>query len=163
VVVTLNYRLGPLGFLVTDSPSGGNRTTQGNGGMNGFGDIVNALKWLDRHVGAFGGDQDQTTLMGDGCGAAAVCALAVCPMAKGLFQAMSVQSGVCTNNGHGVQSQVRGALPHAEAGLYGVVGTGMSVLYGGWEQMGAAEDTAAVVLEQTGMPLARDVATGTSH
>jgi hypothetical protein len=71
VVVTLNYRLGPLGFLVTDTPSGGNRTTQGNGGMNGFGDIVNALRWLDRHVGAFGGDQDQTTLIGEGCGAAA--------------------------------------------------------------------------------------------
>ena len=48
VVVTLNYRLGPLGFLVTDGA--------GKGGMNGLRDVIVALDWVQRNIREMGGD-----------------------------------------------------------------------------------------------------------
>ena len=65
VVVTINYRLGPLGFLVhPDITARG----KGNGGMNGIRDQITALQWISRNIHAFGGDQDRVTLFGVSAG-----------------------------------------------------------------------------------------------
>ena len=61
VVVTLNYRLGPLGFLVLDG--------NGRGGMNGISDVVEALKWVQTNSHAFGGGK--VTLFGESAGGCA--------------------------------------------------------------------------------------------
>ena len=55
VVVTINYRLGPLGFLVTAAQGG-------VGGFNGVRDAVLALKWVRENIAAFGGDANKITV-----------------------------------------------------------------------------------------------------
>jgi para-nitrobenzyl esterase len=59
LVVTLNYRLHALGFLVTDESS---VAGDGNGGMNGIRDQIEALKWIKSNVASFGGDPSQVTI-----------------------------------------------------------------------------------------------------
>lgn len=86
IVVTVNYRLGILGFL---KPSM-NQHTVSNFGLL---DQMAALHWIKGNIGAFGGDNSAVTLMGHGTGAALVNLLMVCPVAKGLFQRAILMSG----------------------------------------------------------------------
>merc|ERR1719359_1322942 len=90
IVVTVQYRLGALGFLVSDKFKG-----PGNGGMNGIRDTVVALRWVQHHIESFGGDPNQVTLFGQSSGAYAACTISVAPEAKGLFQRLIMQSGPC--------------------------------------------------------------------
>lgn len=90
LVVTVQYRLGALGFLVGDDPM-----RPGTGGMNGIHDVIVSLQWLQKYVGAFGGDARDITLFGQSSGAYAVCTLCVAPEAKGLFRRASLLSGPC--------------------------------------------------------------------
>eukprot|EP00038_Savillea_parva_P027938 m.62359 g.62359 ORF g.62359 m.62359 type:complete len:650 (+) comp8082_c1_seq1:24-1973(+) len=90
VVVTINYRLGPLGFLVTDEDD-----ALGNGGMNGLGDQILALKFIQQHISSFSGDPTKVTIGGQSSGSSAVCTLVVSPLAKGLFHQAMAQSGPC--------------------------------------------------------------------
>lgn len=86
VVVSLNYRLGALGFL--SIPEAG---IPGNAGLL---DQVAALKWVADNVAAFGGDPDQVTIFGESAGSAAVACLVAMPAANGLFKRAILQSGV---------------------------------------------------------------------
>ncbi|WP_340643939.1 carboxylesterase family protein [Phenylobacterium sp.] len=86
VVVSLNYRLGALGFL--SIPEAG---IPGNAGLL---DQVAALKWVADNIAAFGGDPEQVTIFGESAGAAAVSCLVAMPAAKGLFGRAILQSGV---------------------------------------------------------------------
>lgn len=89
VVVTFNYRLGPLGFLAhPDLPP--------PHGAYGFADQVAALRWVKTHVSAFGGDPERVLVFGESAGAASVCRLLVSPRARGLFSAVAMQSGGCS-------------------------------------------------------------------
>eukprot|EP00037_Helgoeca_nana_P015654 m.146565 g.146565 ORF g.146565 m.146565 type:complete len:565 (+) comp23116_c0_seq1:43-1737(+) len=90
VVVTINYRLGPLGFLVTDEAD-----ALGNGGMHGIGDQIVALEFVRRHIAKFGGDPTRVTIGGQSSGSSAVCTLSVSPLAKGLFHQAVAESGPC--------------------------------------------------------------------
>ena len=90
IVVTVSYRLGALGFLVSEDFDG-----PGNGGMNGIRDIATALKWIRRFIPYFNGDPDRVTVFGQSSGAYATCTLTVAPEAKGLFQGAILQSGPC--------------------------------------------------------------------
>nr|CAH0103200.1 unnamed protein product [Daphnia galeata] len=99
VVVTLNYRLGILGFLQTAaSPTPGQTRgkskhaipTQGNYGLL---DIMAALVWLKDNIGSFGGDSNRITLSGHGTGAALVNLLMISPLAAGLFHRAILMSG----------------------------------------------------------------------
>lgn len=83
IVVTLNYRLGALGFLST-----GNLTT----GNYGIQDQIMALKWVQEHISALGGDPSRVTVFGQSSGAQSVVALLSCTAAKGLFSGALVQS-----------------------------------------------------------------------
>ncbi|MCC7539987.1 MAG: carboxylesterase family protein, partial [Deltaproteobacteria bacterium] len=93
VVVTFNYRLGPLGYLAhelldAESPDG----ASGNYGMR---DQLLALEWVRDHVRAFGGDPGNVTVFGESAGAGSVCNLLVAPSAFGLFHRAVIQSASC--------------------------------------------------------------------
>jgi len=91
VVVTLNYRLGPFGFLThpaltAESP----RNASGNYGLL---DQIAALKWVQRNIARFGGDPARVTIFGESAGGMSVGSLIASPLAKGLFQRAILESG----------------------------------------------------------------------
>ncbi|KAM7352957.1 neuroligin 2 [Cochliomyia hominivorax] len=86
IVVTINFRLGILGFLKT----GGKESAQGNFGLM---DLVAGLHWLKENLPAFGGDPQAITLLGHGTGAALANILVVSPVASDLIQHTVMVSG----------------------------------------------------------------------
>jgi carboxylesterase type B len=86
VVVSLNYRLGALGFL-----AGGSGVDQLEGNY-GFRDQQLALGWVRSNIGRFGGDPDAITLFGESAGAMSVGAHLVAPGSADLFRAAIMQS-----------------------------------------------------------------------
>lgn len=98
VVVTVNYRLGALGFLAHPAlgPDPGNY---------GLADQQAALRWVRDNIAAFGGDPARVTIAGESAGAMSVCNHLVAPQSAGLFRAAIIQSGPC---------QAQAALPTAE-------------------------------------------------
>jgi para-nitrobenzyl esterase len=92
VVVTVNYRLGALGFATHPALTG----DDGVGGNWGLLDLVAALQWVKEEIAALGGDPANVTIFGESAGGTLVTALAATPMATGLFRRMVVQSGVPT-------------------------------------------------------------------
>lgn len=91
VLVTVNYRLGHFGFFAHPalSRSSGSEPLANYGLM----DLIAALRWVQRHAAAFGGDARQVTLFGQSAGGVAVQHLMVAPDARGLFARAIVQSG----------------------------------------------------------------------
>jgi para-nitrobenzyl esterase len=91
VVVTVNYRLGILGFVahpdLADEGAGG---ASGNWGLL---DQVAALRWVQDNISAFGGDPGQVTVFGESAGGMSVSDLLAVPAARGLFRQAIVQSG----------------------------------------------------------------------
>jgi len=85
ILVTLNYRLGALGFLATEDKA--------VGGNMGILDQILALKWVKNNIESFGGDPNKVTIFGEDAGAASVSILAVSPEANGLFQGAMTLSG----------------------------------------------------------------------
>lgn len=85
LVVTINYRLGVLGFLGT-----GDGAAQGNYGMK---DMVEALRWVRNNIGAFGGDPNRVTVFGESAGGVAVHYLMLSQTTTLLFQRAISQSG----------------------------------------------------------------------
>ena len=93
VVVTINYRLGRLGFF--DHPAlAAERTAGEPAGNYGVMDQIAALQWVRANIAAFGGDPGQVTIFGESAGGAAVTQLMVAPAARGLFHRAVVQSGL---------------------------------------------------------------------
>ncbi|HSL59736.1 MAG TPA: carboxylesterase/lipase family protein [Acidimicrobiales bacterium] len=90
VVVTLNYRLGALGFLHLADLGGEAWAGSGNLGLL---DQVAALDWVAEHIGAFGGDPDRVTVFGESAGAMSVGALLAVPAATRRFGRAILQSG----------------------------------------------------------------------
>ena len=84
VYVSLNYRLGALGYLDFSEYSTPERTFDSNLGLR---DQLAALRWVRRNIAAFGGDPDNVTLFGESSGANAVTTLMCVPAAEGLFHA----------------------------------------------------------------------------
>ena len=90
VLVTINYRLGVFGFLVTDELA-----KEGNGAAGNYGlmDMVAALQWVRGNIAAFGGDPGNVTIFGESAGSFAVSTLMASPMAQGLFHKAIGESG----------------------------------------------------------------------
>lgn len=89
LLVTINYRLGVLGFMST-----GDSHAPGNYGLK---DMVLALKWIQRNIAEFGGDPDNVTIFGESAGGAAVHYLVLSSETKGLFTRAISQSGSALN------------------------------------------------------------------
>ncbi len=90
VVVTVNHRLGPLGYLYLGDIVGDEYALSGNVGML---DLVAALEWVRDNIAAFGGDPGNVTIFGESGGGAKVSTLLAMPAAQGLFHRAIVQSG----------------------------------------------------------------------
>src|SRR5216683_6170285 len=90
VMVTLNYRLGSLGFLHLVEPGSEAYAVSGNCGLL---DQVAALQWVQNNIATFGGDPDRVTVFGESAGAMSIATLLALPTAQGLFQQAILQSG----------------------------------------------------------------------
>ncbi len=110
VVVTLNYRLGALGFLA--------HPALGEGGAMNFGllDQISALQWIQKNIAAFGGDPSNVTIFGESAGAQSVLALYSSPLARGLFARGIAQSP------YGIPSHTRSKARDAGVAVATAVG-----------------------------------------
>ncbi|KAM5134236.1 cocaine esterase-like [Callospermophilus lateralis] len=86
LVVTVQYRLGVLGFFST-----GDQHATGNWG---YLDQVAALRWVQQNIAHFGGNPDRVTIFGQSAGGTSVSSLVVSPMSQGLFHGAIMESGV---------------------------------------------------------------------
>ena len=91
VLVTLNYRLGVLGFLNFKELTGGQIPATGNEGLL---DQIAGLEWVRANIAAFGGDPGNVTIFGESAGAMSVACLMTMPKARGLFQKAIMESPV---------------------------------------------------------------------
>jgi para-nitrobenzyl esterase len=92
VVVTLNYRLGALGFFSHPALS----AEDSNSGNQGLMDQRAALEWVRDNIAAFGGDPERVTLFGESAGSQDTCLHMVSPPSRGLFHGAISESGGCT-------------------------------------------------------------------
>ncbi|HEV8040757.1 MAG TPA: carboxylesterase family protein [Bryobacteraceae bacterium] len=91
IVVTVAYRLGPLGFLAL--PELTRESPHHSSGNYGLMDQIAALEWVHRNIAAFGGDPKCVTIAGQSSGSISVSILMASPLAKGLFQRAIGESG----------------------------------------------------------------------
>ncbi len=91
IVVTLNYRVGLLGYL--SHPELTRESGSHTSGNYGLLDQIAALGWIHRNVAAFGGDPGRVTIWGQSAGSMSVSLLMACPLARGLFQRAIGESG----------------------------------------------------------------------
>ena len=87
--VTLNYRLGPMGFLCLPEL----KQEAGHTGNYGLFDQMTAIQWVRRNIAAFGGDVDNITIMGQSAGGASVQLLSQSPLTEGMFKKAVMSSG----------------------------------------------------------------------
>ena len=87
--VTLNYRLGPMGFVCLPELE----SEAGHTGNYGLYDQMTAIEWVKQNIAAFGGDPENITIMGQSAGAASVQMLCQSPLTDGLFQKAVMSSG----------------------------------------------------------------------
>lgn len=91
VVVSIAYRVGPMGFLALPALSAESPDhTSGNYGLL---DQIAGLRWVRRNIAAFGGDPHRVTIFGESAGGISVSILAASPLARGLFQGAISESG----------------------------------------------------------------------
>jgi para-nitrobenzyl esterase len=114
VVVTANYRLGPLGFFAYPGLSAA--SPQHSSGDYGILDQIQALRWVRENIVNFGGDPHRVTVMGQSSGAFDICLMMASPLARGLFQQAIMESGDC-------ESTLIGDI-RAPIHLNGITGTG---------------------------------------
>lgn len=89
ILVTINYRLGPLGFLCHPALKDENGLCGNYGSL----DQIAALQWVRENIAAFGGDPDRITIFGQSAGAMSVETLICSPLTKGMFAGAILQSG----------------------------------------------------------------------
>ena len=123
VLVSLNYRLGALGFFAHPALTG---EAAGDQPLANYGlmDQIAALQWVRRNIRAFGGDPDNVTVFGESAGGVDVLALLTAPSARGLFAKAIVESGGLFEHPESLQqSQSTGARIATALGLPGASAT----------------------------------------
>lgn len=93
IVVTINHRLGPMGWLSLDALVGTSDNPEDASGNFGTLDLVESLRWVQANIAAFGGDPDNVTIYGESAGGQNVLSLMFAPLARGLFHRAISQSG----------------------------------------------------------------------
>ncbi len=91
LLVSINYRVGPLGFFAHPELSRSNPS--GTSGNCGILDQIAALRWVQRNIAAFGGDPGNVTIFGQSAGGGSVVSHLVSPLSEGLFHRAIIQSG----------------------------------------------------------------------
>jgi para-nitrobenzyl esterase len=91
VLVSIAYRVGPLGFLA--HPELSSQTRNKVSGNYGLLDMISSLQWIQKNIAAFGGDPRRVTIFGESAGGIAVSMLCASPLAKGLFHGAISESG----------------------------------------------------------------------
>lgn len=97
IVVTTNYRVGALGFLA--HPELDNESANNVSGNYGLMDQLATLQWVQRNIGAFGGDPSRVTIFGQSAGGESILIHLVSPQSKGLYSQAIVESGTFWTNG----------------------------------------------------------------
>ncbi|HEX6242315.1 MAG TPA: carboxylesterase family protein, partial [Polyangiales bacterium] len=97
VVVTINYRLGALGFI--SLPELDAEDPAAPSGNNGFRDQQLALQWVQKNIRAFGGDPTNVTVFGESAGAVSTCIQMVSPLSRTLAGRFIMESGSCDSTG----------------------------------------------------------------
>jgi para-nitrobenzyl esterase len=117
IAVTINYRIGALGFMKLPALETVNGEPSGNYGVQ---DMIAALKWVKDHIAPFGGDPDKVTLASQSSGSTNTCRLLVEPAASGLFRAAVLASEDCIHDVDSIpEAEGRGAALAAMAGCTG--------------------------------------------
>ncbi len=93
VLVSIQYRLGQLGFMATEEMA--EEDPDGSAGNWALLDMLRSLEWVRDNIAGFGGDPGNVTIFGESAGGLAVCALLASPLADGLFDRAIIQSGNC--------------------------------------------------------------------
>ena len=123
VVVTLDYRLGGFGFFA--HPELSRESGRNASGNYGFMDALAALEWVQRNIGAFGGDPDNVTAFGESAGGIMITALLTSPRAAGSIDRVITQSGAWTS-------------PPGSSGLAGTLARAEQAGLAAAEELGAA-------------------------
>jgi para-nitrobenzyl esterase len=110
VVITINYRLGPFGWLA--HPDLTKESGQHGSGNYGMMDAIAALQWVQKNAAAFGGDARRVTIFGESAGAFLVAGLVGSPEGKGLFQRAIAESGGWMGMGMGTMRTAAWRLHH---------------------------------------------------
>jgi para-nitrobenzyl esterase len=114
VFVSVNHRLGPLGYTNLAGVGAAKYAASANVGML---DLVASLEWVRDNIAKFGGDPGNVTIMGQSGGGAKVCTLTAMPSARGLFHKAVVLSGATIRSGDKEYSEKLGAYVLKEAGV----------------------------------------------
>jgi para-nitrobenzyl esterase len=157
VVVTLNYRLGMLGFLAhpalaTEDASWADGEEWTGFGNWGLADQVAALRWVRDHIAEFGGDPGNVTLFGESAGGMSVSALLAAPVARGLFHRAVVESGgpyaYTPDQAASVAEQLAGHLgvPLTRAALEQVPAAALVEAVVEFDRRGGRRDTSGLVM-----------------
>lgn len=115
VVVTINYRLGVLGYLAHPELSAESR--QDVSGNYGLQDQIAALRWVEANIAAFGGNPDNVTIAGESAGALSVLYLMAAPQARHLFDRAIAQSSYMISTPE-LRSSRHGDFPAETVGVY---------------------------------------------
>src|SRR5208337_5213356 len=98
VFVSINYRLGPFGWFSHPALREGVSAEDASGNYGTL-DIIQALKWVQQNIAAFGGDPENVTIAGESAGGFNVLSLLISPPARGLFQRAISESGAAITRG----------------------------------------------------------------
>ena len=114
IVVTINYRLGRLGFFAAPAIVAEAEARGEPAGNYGMMDQIAALAWVRRNIAAFGGDPDRVTIFGESAGGRSVTWLMISEPARGLFQRAIAESGRATEPLRGMTETRHGLQPQRE-------------------------------------------------
>jgi para-nitrobenzyl esterase len=120
-VVTINYRLGPFGWLV--NPALDAESPGGASGDYGLMDQQAALRWVQRNIGSFGGNGHDVTIFGQSAGGGSVCSQLASPSAKGLFQRAIAESGCSSLDIPAAKADATGATIATQLGCTDTLGS----------------------------------------
>lgn len=108
VVVSINYRLGPLGFLALGALESEDAAHPSTGDY-GLEDQRAALQWVNANIASFDGDPENVTIFGESAGGISVCSHLVSPPSKGLFHRAIIESGPCDTGADKATAMAQGA------------------------------------------------------
>ena len=144
ILVTINYRLGELGFFAHPSINESDQEFKTNFGLL---DQIKALEWVQENIENFGGDPKNVTIFGESAGGFSVAALLVSPLSKGLFHKAIVQSGGFS----------RMALHSSEKGEMGFAASDLGERFGEFCDVPAGEEQLSLMRD---LPYEKIIETG---